>query len=163
MKFNISCIDIDGDMSPVINIETQTNIEFKLQITNDLEIQLRIRKFKINKENSLSFIGKVRDENIDQLLSILSKIMYSLLNSWFDRGYKIPLEKTELIYLTFNTINVGHGDGYLYIHAAPNFEQFNLLELVQMGLKSNNITVSDLLDIALNGGKFSYKNSTYQQ
>ena len=38
MKFNISCIDIYGEMSPVIDIETQTNIEFKLQITNDLEI-----------------------------------------------------------------------------------------------------------------------------
>lgn len=161
MKFNISCIDIDGNMSPVIAIETQTNIEFKLQITNDLEIQLRIRKFTIVQENKpVSSIGVIDKKNISRLLKILSKIMYSLLNSWFDRGYKIPLEDSELIYWTFNTINVGHGDGYLYIHAAPNFEKFNLLELVQMGLKSNNITISDLFDIALNGGKFNNKKST---
>ena len=50
-----------------------------------------ILKFEIKYENlAKSSIGRINQDNLKELLSVLSKLIYSILNTLFDSGYKIP-------------------------------------------------------------------------
>ena len=84
-RFNISCMNQNDQMENVIDIETSALVEFKIIITTDLTLKLKMRKFKLEYVNSSSSsLGFIEIENISQLLSILSKLIFSLVNSWFD-------------------------------------------------------------------------------
>ena len=87
----------------------------------------------------------IQDRNISQLLEIISKIIFSILNSWFDKGYKLPLINDEFYY-TLNTVIISHEDGYMYIHATPNFENIDLFKLLSLGLEQAGLTIRDLFN-----------------
>ena len=74
--------------------------------------------------------------------------MFSILNSWFDLGYQLPLNNESLLY-TVNTVKISHDNGYMYIHATPNFENIDLFVLITSGMEKAGYTFTDIANMIL--------------
>jgi len=97
IKFTIICEDRTGEEQNVVEFNTHSDIKLKLEITRDMVVKMDILKFKIEYLNLVeSNIGTINEYNIRQLLSILSKLIYSILNTLFDSGYQIKTS-TDII------------------------------------------------------------------
>jgi hypothetical protein len=72
-----------------------------------------------------------------------------VLNSWFDQGYKLPLNN-DTFYWTLNTVKISHDDGYMFLHATPNFEKIDLFMLLQAGMENAGYTFADFYNIVFN-------------
>lgn len=48
-----------------------------------------------------------------------------------------------------NTVKISHDDGYMYIHATPNFENIDLFALIKTGMESANYTFTDVANMIL--------------
>lgn len=121
-------------------------MEFNLKLSEDMILRMEIQTFQIKQEQiSNSNIGLIKDRNISQLLEIISKIIFSILNSWFDKGYQLPLINDEFYY-TLNTVIISHEDGYMFIHATPNFENIDLFKLVSKILENAGYTTRGLIN-----------------
>lgn len=75
----------------------------------------------------------------------MSKLCSSIVNSWSERGLKFPV--TDGLQWTIGQTTISHKDGYLYVHATPNFEQIDLFKLAQDGMQEANITFTDLFEM----------------
>ena len=107
---------------------------------------MQVKNFQLKYEGSNSSIGSIKSENISQLLNVISKLIYSIINSFFELGYKLPLNN-ENFYWTINTVKISHDDGYMYLHATPNFEKIDLFTLIQTAMETAGVTVADLFEL----------------
>ena len=125
---------------------------YSIVMTEDLLVKMQIQKFELMYQRiAYSSIGPIKSKNISQLLTILSKLIYSVLNSWFDQGYRLPLNN-DTFYWTLNTVKISHGDGYMYIHATPNFEKIDLFMLLKMAMENAGLTFADFYDQVIGTG-----------
>lgn len=57
----------------------------------------------------------------------------------------MPLINDEFYY-TLNTVIISHEDGYMFIHATPNFENIDLFKLVSKILENAGYTTRGLIN-----------------
>lgn len=114
----------------MVEIETSTDMAYSILMTNDLLLKMKVQNFELKYlKISNSSIGPIKSKNISQLLNVLSNFLFSILNTWFDQGYMLPLNNDNFFW-TLNTVKISHDDGYMYIHATPNFEKIDLFTLI---------------------------------
>jgi hypothetical protein len=66
IKFKIMCTDKFNVLSSVIELDTRTLIEFKIIISNDLTLKIKMRRFKLTLESiPSSNLGQINSENIN--------------------------------------------------------------------------------------------------
>jgi len=150
VKLDVNCQNKYRDWHRVIEIETSTDIEYQISIDKDITVKLILDKFVLEyRAVKNSSIGTIETRNIKQLLNLLSKIIYSVVNSLFGKGFKIPVPET--FYYTLSGIEVGHKNGYLYIYATPNFEKIDLLQLFEIGITQISFSTLDLIRLLTTG------------
>lgn len=107
---------------------------------------LSMRRFKLQLERiPFSALGKIQIDNINQLLNIVSKIIFSSVNSFLNKGFKI-LPTSEVFYWTFSSVQLSHQNGYLYIHATPVFENIDLLQLLYNFTSDSGLDLKQILN-----------------
>ena len=52
-----------------------------------------------------------------------------MINTVLGRGFTFPAN--DLIYFTLSSVRVSHNDGYLFIHATPDFAKIDLIKIIQ--------------------------------
>ena len=150
VKLDVICQNQFNDWRRVIEIETSSDIEYQIQLDKDITVKLVLNKFVLEyRAVRNSSIGMIETRNIKQLLNLLSKIIYSVVNSLFGKGFKVPVPQT--FYYTLNEIEVGHKNGYLYINATPNFEKIDLLLLFELGIAQIQFSTLDLIRLLTTG------------
>lgn len=110
IELKVSCENNQGQIEKVIDIQTSGRVELLLSFLEDLTLKVRMRKLALQFESipySNPSMGPISVDNVSQLLSILSKLIFSVTNSFFDKGVAI-IPNTDLIYWTLSSVEVGH-------------------------------------------------------
>lgn len=65
------------------------------------------------------------------------------MNSWFSNGYRLPVTE-EYFYWTLNSVEVKHYDGYISVHATPDFSTIDLMALTKEFLGNIDLTLTEV-------------------
>ena len=60
--------------------------------------------------------------------------MYSIVNTFFDKGYQLPV--SDKFFYTLNSVSITHMNGYIRIEAKPNFEKIDVISILNDALAS---------------------------
>lgn len=120
------------------------SVQFTFEMKDYLNVRINFYKIDLKQEGMDSSIGYINPDHINQLLEILSKLVYTIANSIFGQGYQVPL--TNEFYWTLESVVVSHKNGYLLILASFNFEKIDIFALVQMYLQSKQLSMSKVIE-----------------
>ena len=107
----------------------------------DLDLPAHIREvLKLNNR---------RDPRQEHLPAVRNHLQNNFLDPQLlvrQRLQTTSYQRHDEFYYTLNTVIISHEDGYMYIHATPNFENIDLFKLLSLGLEQAGLTIRDLFN-----------------
>jgi hypothetical protein len=90
----------------------------------------------------------IKTKNFRQLILILTKIIITITNTFFSAGFKLP--QTNEFSATFDRVSISHQEGYMYLHATPEFQKIDLYSLLFQQLQKAGYNLEDFINAAFN-------------